>query len=250
MHNLDRMIAQAQQETQGLYQEQNALQELEYSNELLPGESPFANESDEYELAQEFLEIQNEEEMGRFLRRVWGKVKKAGGQVAQNFSNSPEGQKIINVVKQSARNVGSTVLSQGGKWVGQGIGQAIDGQRGRKRFGKLLGDYGNDASNWYQQRPIFDGTTDQSGDDGSQEMEFYQSYVRPARNYVRFAGDAFRRYSTLPYRSSYPDMALRLAVIQSARRHYPELLGGAPLDGGLPSQGTWRLVGRSIVLDL
>ncbi len=217
------------------------------------GESPFANEMTELELATEFLEINTEDEFSSFLKKVWGKVKGGAQAVAQDFTKSADGQKIINVVKNCGRDLAKNALPAASHYLGDGA------HRLAKKGSDFMQDKAQGWSDAAMQSPFLsDGNGGRRGrngrrnqNQGEMEAEFAQRLV-PARAFVRFAGDAFRRFGTLPYRRTYPDLATRLAVTQAANRYYPTILGGAGATiaiGDLPAEGTWRLEGRSIILD-
>jgi len=243
MHNLDRIMAEqeaihSQGETYGEapYGE-TAYNESNFGELGNQGESPFANEMMEFELASEFMEIAGEQELEGWFKKVFQKLKNRP--MVKNFLDSSEGKQITDQLKSSAKDVIETTGPQLGQYVGRKLGKKWGGERGEK-FGNKLGKKAGDKfSDWAIEKANLDD-------------EMNQEVLQPARAYTRFVGDTFRRYLTSPHRRLYPNRAVSLAVTQAARNYYPTLLSGGISTiaiGDLPAEGTWRLMGRSIVLD-
>jgi hypothetical protein len=231
MHNFNR-FAQNQENVSPEYQNG------EFADEFAQDEMPL-NEMQEMELAAELMEVTNDAELGRWVGKLFSKAKGVG----RNFLQSPEGQTLGNTFRRSARQ-----LVQGGtRSLTQYLGRNLANRVQDPRLAQDLNNLGQSAgaawgNKWTNDLNLdVDGDNDQQGYYGDEEI---------AQEFVRFAADAARRYVNSPYRQEYPAQAQRLAMIQSARRHLPQVMGSG---GGnnLPQQGTWqRWKKRYIVLSI
>lgn len=210
----------------------------EYSGEL-SGE--VFHETMEMELASELLNVSNEQELEQFLGKL---IKRAAGAVGK-FARSSAGRAIGGFLKSAAKKALP--------WAGRALGTALGGPLGGVIGGKLAGA----ASNLFELE--LEGL---SNEDREFEM---------ARAYVRFAGDAVRRASRNPSYRYNPAMAVRSAVIGSARRYAPGFLRRRPrrwnrgggggyqpapsfqengVNGNGGGSGTWYRDGNQIILNL
>ncbi len=202
------------------------------------------HETMEMELASELLNVSNEQEMEQFLGKL---IKRAAGAVGK-FARSSAGRAIGGFLKSAAKRALP--------WAGRALGTALGGPIGGMIGGKLAGA----ASNLFELE--LEGL---SNEDREFEM---------ARAYVRFAGDAVRRASRNPAYRYNPRMAVRSAVVGSARRYAPGFLRRRPrrwnrTGGGYQStpsvqdygnngtngsngggSGTWYREGNQIILTL
>ncbi|QWF83927.1 hypothetical protein [Amycolatopsis sp. CA-230715] len=217
------------------------------------GESPFSAEQ-ENQLAEELLEVTNEEELEEFL----GKVFRGAAKAARGFIKSPVGKALGGALKGVAKRALPIAGGALGNFVLPGIGGAI---------GSKLGSF---AAGLFELE--LEGLDEQ-------EAEF-----EIARRYVRFAGAAARNAARAP-RSASPATVTRGALTAAARAHAPGMLrppgqppsrrgprrphrggpgyygvfdvSGADQQGGNgdggdegepPEQGRWVRHGRKIVL--
>ncbi len=206
----------------------------EFGGEL---ESPLT-EMQEVALAQELLEITNEEELEQFLGNlIKGAAKAVGG-----FVRSPVGRALGGVLKNVAKTALPMVGGAIGSFVAPGIGTAL---------GSKLGSM---ASNLFEVE--LEGMPQ-----SEQELEV-------ARRVVRLTASSARQAAAAPPNAAPPAVARR-AVMRSARRYAPGLLradvpvfpltyqedladDGAP-DGGptgvaRPRSGRWVRRGRRYIL--
>ena len=197
-------------------------------------ESPL-HETEEMQLAAEFLEITNESELDQFLgklmKRAWRGVRAA----APGLMRSVGG--YLKPLAKAALPIAGRAL---GSFVGGPMGGAIGG--------KLASAAGN----------LFGLELEgMSGEDREYEV---------ARRFVRFASTAARNAATLPPGGN-PMAAARSAVAGAARRWAPGYLrrrdgggggypypgydaqaGGNAVPGGSRRQGMWIRRGRRIIL--
>ena len=156
----------------------------------------------EDELAAELLEVHNDQELDHFIGSL---IKKAAG-VIRNVANTPLGSALGNVLKQVAKKA----LPIAGGALGTFIGGPAGGMLGSK-LASLAGDtFGLESEGL-------------SEEDRDFEM---------ARRYVRFAGHAARRAASSHPRYD-PQMVVKDAVVEAARRYAPGLL--TPSSTGLGS---------------
>ena len=157
----------------------------------------------EAELAEQFLEVQTEEELEQFLGDLVKKVAKGVG----GFVKSPVGQALGGALKSVAKNVLPAAGAALGSVVAPGIGTAIGGQLGSVASG------------------LFE--LELEGMD-REEAEF-----EVAKRYVRFATDATRNVA-LANQDVPPRALVSAAVADAARETAPGLLT-AP-NGDAPSE--------------
>lgn len=217
------------------------------------GDSPL-NETEEVALANELLEIQDEEELDQFLGKIFkGVAKKVGG-----FIKSPIGKALGGALKGVAKTALPMVGSALGSFVLPGVGTALGGKLGSM------------ASN------LFEVDTE--------SMEADEAQFEIARRYVKLAATAAKTAATAP-RTAPPKVVVRKAIVAGARKNAPGLVkivkkyagptggsrGGyaAPIGGGYaapsasyggsyggsrasyggrPRAGRWVRRGRRIVL--
>lgn len=176
-------------------------------------------EAQEIELASEFLEISNEQELEHFLGNL---IKTVGGTVGR-FAASDTGRALGGILKGAARQALPVVGRAVGQWIrpdgGGAIGANIAGQAGRL-FGLEL-----------------EGLS-------SEDREF-----EVARQFVRFAGAAAKQASAAPPTAA-PVAAARAAAAAAARTFAPGLLLRLQGRSSLlwPRSGRWMRRGRTIVL--
>ena len=225
MHNFDRFLPN----------QENLSPEYgnnEMGDEFTQSESPL-HEMHELELAAELQEISNEAEFGKWLGKVFSKVKGIG----RNFIQSPEGQRLRNDVRQTGRRLFKSGFQNISQYAGRNAQDFIpDADTGYNVNQTLqsLGNWGNNAA--------VDGLGLDAGYDNPDAG--YTDGDEVARQYTRFAAETANRYLNNPYRGQYPDAARRMAMVQAARRHMPELLGGGQ------SQGRWYRTRGYIVVKL
>lgn len=225
MHDLDRAMFETGEfgyEAEHAEQEEflEILNEQEHG-ETNQGESAQLAEVDrttlEMELATELLEVQTEDELGRWFGNVVSGAVGAAGRFAQ----SPTGRALGGIVKKAAGEALPVI--------GRGIGGYIDpqyadvGERVGKGLGTVLG-------------LELEGLS-------QEDREF-----EVARAFVRFAGSASRQASKAP--PGTPPAAAALAAATAAARHH--LPGLQPsLGSGRTARrrsGRWQRRGDTIVI--
>jgi hypothetical protein len=178
------------------------------------------SETDEFEMAGQLLEIQDEAELDQFLGDL---IKKAGRAVGR-FVSSPTGQALGGILKNAAK--------QALPVVGSAIGGYVGGAKGAKLGGQLAGKAGTALGLEFE---------------GEEEMEI-------ARKFIRMAGDAVKHIASAPPGVE-PRTAVRKAVTQAAKTFLPTLLGEtgstagpAARQGARGQSGRWIRRGSKIVL--
>jgi hypothetical protein len=219
MHDLDR--TQLEVPDTGEFEEET---DYEFDSEFDESSSynggGVLSEIDEMELAGDFLEIQDEEELDLFIGKLFKKL----GQGARRLIASPLGKKIGGILKGAAKKLLPVA--------GGALGGLVGGPAGAALGSKLAGGAG---------QALGLEVEGLSGED--QEFEI-------ARQYVRFATAAVQNAATAPP-SQPPSQAARAAAASAARQHAPGLLrsGGAkPSLGGGRRSGRWIRRGNRIVL--
>ncbi len=197
MHNIDRTTNEMGFENEFAHEtnEFGFETEQEFGYEL-SSENEFSNqeyEMHELELANELMEINNEQEFGDWLRN---RVRQAAG-AASRFIDSPAGQQATQTLTQAARqslpNLGRNLGDRIGKWGGD----------------KLGGAFGIDPA-----------TVQQAGGWLGQKAGQLAANKFPA--FVRFATDSLRNLSK-EYEMGYQPQ-VRPAIARAASRHYPVIL--------------------------
>jgi hypothetical protein len=173
-------------------------------------ESGEQQESLEFELAQELLEITNEAELEEFL----GKLVRGVARGASSFMKSSVGKAVGGVLRNVAKTALPMVGSALGSFVAPGIGTAIGGKLG-SMAAKLL-------------------EAEELESMGEGEAEF-----EAARRYVRWANSTVRNAMRAPYGVP-PRTVARSAAVSSARRYAPALLRRQ-----YGRRGQWRRRGGS-----
>jgi len=223
MHDIDRVRLETQSETE-LF-ESGALEAEQFEFAQTETGEVFG-ETEQTELASEFLEITNEAGLDRFL----GTLIRRAGQAVGRFVRSPEGRAIGGILKGAAKHVLPAI--------GSNVGQYFGGEKG-VRFGEQIASTASQAFGLE-----LEGLS-------AEDREF-----EVARRYVNFAGEAVKNLALTPP-SSDPRAAANAAVVSAARTHAPGLLRPDSLMGrepGAPSpfprspSGRWVRRGRKIVL--
>jgi hypothetical protein len=179
---------------------------------LESGETVF-NESEELELASEFLELQSEQELDRFL----GDLISRAGRAVGTFVSSPTGQALGGILKNAARQALPVV------------GRAVGGYIGGSRGAQIGGQAANAAGRFFGLE--LEGLS-------SEDKEF-----EIAKSFVRFAGETVR--TAITARAAAPPQAVaKAAAAQTAIRYAPGLLRSVPR----PISGRWFRRGRHIVV--
>lgn len=234
MHDIDRTqlehdIDRTQLEAQGYETEVGEIGELgeigEFGEASEFGETqPEASESplsetQEIELATEFLEVSNEAELQQFLGDVFKTVASAAGR----FVRSDTGRALGGVLKDAARQALPIVGSAVGKWISPTRGGPI-GADAATLAGRIFG-------------LELEGLS-------SEDREF-----EVARQFVRFASAAVRKATAAPPAAPAGAVA-QTAAATAARTYAPGLL--PRLRGRStrlwPRSGRWIRRGRTIVL--
>jgi hypothetical protein len=208
MHDTDRVLTEHESNYEADHFEFS--DESEYGGQ---GESIF-NEVEETELASQFLEITDENELDQFLGSFLKKAaRKLGGVI-----RSPIGQMVVGHIKGAAK-----------KYLPMAK-QAVE-----SKFGGIGGG-------------LFDQATSRLGleaeDSGEAEFEM-------AKDFVRFASAAASNAAAATP-SGNPAVAAKNAVIDAARQHVPALV--SPNGAGRPGarrgarSGRWVRRGHQIVL--
>jgi hypothetical protein len=227
MHDIDRIRLETQSET-GMF-EADPFEAAQF--EFAQAETPYGEtgevfgETEQMELASEFLEITSEAELDRFLG---GLIERAGRTIGK-FVKSPEGQAIGGILKGAA------------KQVLPGIGSAVGGYFGGPTGAKLGGDVASAAGRAFGLE--LEGLS-------SEDREF-----EVARRYVSFAGEAVKNLASAPSGLD-PRTAANAAAVAAAKTHAPGLL--PPRQAGMEPQsyssfptghsGRWMRRGNKIVL--
>jgi hypothetical protein len=160
--------------------------EAEY--EYAPEGSVFS-EAQEVQLAEQLLELENEEELEQFLGDL---IKKAGGAIG-SLIKSPLGQAL----KGALTGVAGKILPAAGQAIG-----GIFGSTGAK-IGSQIGSAANSAF-------------------GMSEMEASEQEFEAAQTFVRMAGDAVRNAAQSPPGAN-PHAVAHAALAQAAEVHAPGL---------------------------
>ena len=184
-------------------------EQWEDAGEDSTGEVFELEESEEFELAGQLLEVMSEEELEEFLGKLFKKVAKGASALVKSPIGKALGGVLKNVAKTALPMVGSAV----GTFVAPGIGTAIGGQLG-SMASKLL-----------------EAEELESMDEAEAEME-------AARRYVRWASGTIRNATRAP-RGVPPRTVVRSAAVSSARRYAPALLRPSDSRAGR-RQPAWR----------
>lgn len=217
MHNIDRTLMEYTPEMETFEAEQFEYQP-EMTGEATAGE--VFGETELMELAAGLLEVQNEQELDRFLGDL---VSRAGRAVGQ-FVSSPTGQALGGILKGAAK--------QALPIAGAALGGYFGGPTGAKIGGQLASSAG---------RMFGLELEGLSGEDREFEV---------AKGFVRFAGEAVKNATASPG-SADPRAAATAAAIAAAKQHAPGLLSPAAGATGLAAHGRsgrWIRRGNRIVL--
>ena len=176
------------------------------------GETVFS-ESEQLELASEFLEVQSEQELDRFL----GDLISRAGRAVGTFVSSPTGQALGGILKSAAKHALPVV--------GRAVGGYIGGSRGAH-----VGAHAANAAG------RFFGLELEGLSPEDKEFEI-------AKSFVRFAGETVRTAITARAAAP-PQTVAKAAAAQTAIRYAPGLLRAVPR----PLAGRWFRRGRHIVV--
>jgi len=227
MHDIDLIRLESESESESFETVPFEAEQFEFAqSETPPGETgEVFGETEQMELASEFLEITSEAELDRFLG---GLIERAGRTIGK-FVKSPEGQAIGGILKGAA------------KQVLPGIGSAVGGYFGGPTGAKLGGDVASAAGRAFGLE--LEGLS-------SEDREF-----EVARRYVSFAGEAVKNLASAPSGLD-PRTAANAAAVAAAKTHAPGLL--PPRQAGMEPQsyssfptghsGRWMRRGNKIVL--
>jgi uncharacterized protein (DUF697 family) len=173
----------------------------------------------EAEFANQFLEVQSEEELEQFLGDLVKKVAKGVG----GFIKSPVGQALGGALKSVAKTALPMAGAALGSFVAPGIGTAIGGK------------LGSAASNLFELE--------------LEGMDREQAEYEVAKKYVRFAADATRKVA-LANQDVPPWSLVNSAVADAARETAPGLLasGNGRSRSRQATGGRWVRRGRRIVV--
>jgi len=232
MHDLDRQQL-----------EQNEQQRL--LGEYAIGE---LTETQEMELASQFLEITSEAELEEFLGDLFKRATAAAGDAfaaAGRAYNSDLVQKsVIPALRSAARDFGPTAVGSVSNYLLPGTG-ALVAARAQQVADRRLADPMPTADQVLKEE--LEGL---SGEDREFEI---------ARRYIRFAIDALQRALQAPPRVPKP-VAAEIAVSEAARTHVPGLVPFVPQlvreassdagSNGGADGGRWFRQGSSIVVEL
>jgi len=193
----------------------------EYDSARESGAGVFS-EHEEMELAAQLLEVNNEEELDRFLGDL---IKKAGSAVGK-FVKSPVGKAIGGVLKTVAKKALPIAGGALGAWVGGPIGAKI-GSGLASMAGQALG---LELEGLSQEDREFEAT----------------------KQFVRFAGEAAKNALTAPSCPN-PVAVAKAAASEAARVHAPGLLSATPAAaaGGKAAggqSGRWIRKGNDILI--
>jgi hypothetical protein len=168
--------------------------EMEY--EYSPRQGVF-NEAQEVQLAEQMLELENEQELEQFLGDL---IKKAGSAIG-GLVKGPVGQALGGALK----SVAGQVLPMAGQAIG-----GIFGPAGAQIGGQLASAAGSAF--------------------GLGEMEAGEQEFEAAQTFVRLAADAVKNAAQAPPGAN-PHAVAQAAVAQAAQAHAPGLLSGVPSPG-------------------
>src|SRR4030095_12900231 len=179
-------------------------------NELLPEfEFESNQESSQYEIqmAQELMQVQNEEEFFDWLKST---AKKAAG-VASNFLDSPTGQRataaLTNIAQKTLPGAGTAAGGFLGRKGGEALGGAIGGLVGPEGapVGRAIGGFlGGKAGSWA------------GGKAGQWAADRVPSFVR-------FATDTLRNLANEVALKG-PNVPVKPSIVKAAKTHYPIIL--------------------------
>jgi len=220
MHDLDRTQLEASDGSEFEYG--NGEFELDGGSEFEAGGGieGYLDETEEMELAAQFLEIQDEAELDQFIGSLIDRVSKG----ARKFLRSPLGQKLGQVLKGAAKKLLPVA--------GAAVGGMFGGPAGAALGGKLASGAGKAL-----------GLELEGLSPEDKEFEI-------ARQYVRFANAAIQNATDAPP-SEPPEDTAKTATVAAARQHAPGLLrpgGGKMMRPGGRTSGRWIRRGNRILL--
>lgn len=204
---------------------------FEYSPEM---EGEFAQEMNEYELAQELLSLEGEEELEYFLGNLFKKAISG----ARAFYNSPMGQQLKGQAISGLKSLAKQALPG----LGQKLGGRLLGDRGARWGGQL----GNMAVRGLGME--FEGASPD------------ERKIEGSRRIIRVARESSRRIAAYA-KSGKPvtARAVRQIILRVARRWFPSLPMPRPVGNNLSpmggysntsgqNRGTWVRQGNRIII--
>ena len=223
MHDLDRTQLEASDGSEFEYG--NGEFELEGGSNYeggggIEGEG-FLDETDEMELAAQFLEIQDEAELDQFIGGLIDRLRKG----ARKFFRSPVGQQLGKMLKGAAKKLLPVAGAAVGGVFGGPVGAAIGGKLA-SGAGKALG-------------LELEGLSPED-----KEFEVARQFVRFANAAIQNAADA----DAPP--DEPPEETAKTATVAAARQHAPGLLkpGKGGMRPGMRTSGRWIRRGNRILL--
>lgn len=170
------------------------------------------NEQQEWELASELLEVNNEQELEQFLGNL---ISKAGSAIG-SFIRSDTGKAIGGVLKDAA----GKILPMAGSAIGGYFGGPAGAQFGGKLAQTAGGMFG-------------------LGETENEEREF-----EAAQTFVRLAADTVKNAAGAAPNAP-PAMIAQNALAQAAQIHAPGLVGPAGPTGGAGASGPGPMGGHN-----
>lgn len=193
----------------------------------------------EYELANELLEIQSEGELDQFL----GKLVSGAWRGIKSFAASPQGQALKGQMVSGLKSFGRQALPQ----LGSAIGGYFGGDKG-SNIGSQIGNWGaNRFLNEYEYEGEYEGEV------SGKSVQMSKRFIRVAREASRAIASAIKTGKPVTQR------AIRRMILQAANQH---MSGGNSqndtrrssanfgMGGGGQNQGTWYRQGNRIILNL
>jgi len=177
------------------------------------GGTSVLSEAEEMELASEFLEISNEQELEQFIGSLGKKVSKALGKIAKSPIMKTVGGVLKGVVKTALPIAGGAL----GTFVGGPVGTVIGSQLG-SMAGQVMG-------------LELEGLSEE-------DREFEAS-----RQFVRFAAETVKNALEAPPGLD-PQAAAHGSAVEAARKYAPGLMNIAAANGGPTNGRTGRWIRR------
>jgi hypothetical protein len=223
MHNLDR--TQMEMEWDGEYEDEYGdeyeleyegfPEELEYEYEYEYEFEGTLTDAEEMELAADFLEITDDEELELFLGKIFKKVRNKVKKYVPKSIRRAVGSRLKGLARKGLSMAGTAVGGYFGGPAGAAIGRSAGSALGRA-FGLEL-----------------EGLSPED-----QEFEV-------ARRIVRVSAEAAKQAAKAPAGAP-PQLVAQKAVDIAVKKHAPGLAGAAGTRGG--RSGKWRRRGNTIVL--
>lgn len=228
MHDLDRTQTETHGDYSGYEFESDTYEsEDEYEGEYTQAfeydfEAVF-DEADELELAAELLEVSDEDELDQFIGNL---IKKAASKL-KKVVKGPLGKTLGGMIKGVAKTALPALGAAAGNFLLPGVGGAIGGKLG-SAAGSMMG-------------LELEGLSPED-----QEFEVAKQVVRLGGEAVKQAAQAS---ANMP-----PQAAAQTAMVKSARKHAPGLVGGTsqnrlnPSPTGVRRSGRWVKRGNKVII--